>query len=171
MRCTRGRAPCGQRAVQIVQSLRTRNISVCCAMSCNGVFLYKRQTNAYNSDTFKDFISDMLSKLSEISMQGAVLVMDNVPFHKVIAVKEMVERVGHVIKYLPAYSPFLNPIENMFTQCKQLVRTERVSCEDELVVAIDTSFSRITQANCQAYYENMLTFMPRCIERENIIQE
>ena len=44
--------------------------------------------------------------------------MDNVRFHKMKIVEELVLDYGHNILYLPPYSPFLKPIENVFSKWK-----------------------------------------------------
>jgi transposase len=165
MRVLRGRSPRGERAIQYVQRVRTRNISVCCAMSRIGTFHYQKQTSAFNRVTFKQFILDVIEKMRSVGLQNAIFVMDNVAFHKVEEVREMIESTGHMIKFLPAYSPFLNPIENMFSQWKQLVRAGSPNCEAELIVLIDSVYNQISRVNCNAYFEHMLSFLPRCEEK------
>ena len=44
--------------------------------------------------------------------QGDIVVMDNLPGHKVAGVREAIEARGANLRYLPPYSPDLNPIEN-----------------------------------------------------------
>lgn len=48
--------------------------------------------------------------------QGDVVAMDNLSSHKVAGVKEAIERAGATVRYLPAYSPDLNPIEQAFAK-------------------------------------------------------
>ncbi len=43
---------------------------------------------------------------------GDVVVMDNLPAHKVAGVRDIIEAAGASLRYLPAYSPDFNPIEN-----------------------------------------------------------
>ena len=51
-----------------------------------------------------------------------VVVIDNLPAHKVAGVREAVRQVGAHLLYLPAYSPDLNPIEQVFAKLKTLLR-------------------------------------------------
>jgi hypothetical protein len=90
MRCRRGRSLIGTRAVQNVTSLRSRNISFCCAMNKNGVFKYSSQKRAYNTESFLGFIEDVIEKLNELKVKGVVIIMDNVPFHKAVVVNNKV---------------------------------------------------------------------------------
>jgi transposase len=45
-----------------------------------------------------------------------IVVMDNLASHKVKGVKEAIEQAGATVRYLPAYSPDLNPIEQAFAK-------------------------------------------------------
>ena len=46
--------------------------------------------------------------------------MDNVPFHKSAKTRELIERTGATLLFLPPYSPDLNPIEHDFATLKRL---------------------------------------------------
>jgi transposase len=48
--------------------------------------------------------------------------MDNVPTHKVTGVREAIEAAGAQLRYLPAYSPDLNPIESAYAKIKSDLR-------------------------------------------------
>jgi transposase len=47
-----------------------------------------------------------------------VVIMDNLPVHKVFGVKAAIESVGASVLFLPPYSPDLNPIEMAFSKLK-----------------------------------------------------
>lgn len=53
------------------------------------------------------------------------IVMDNVSFHKSKATKEIIEKAGHSLLYLPPYSPDLNPIEKFWANMKRYIKNER----------------------------------------------
>ena len=61
---------------------------------------------------------DLLPKLPP----GAVIVMDNATFHKRQDTRPMIEDAGHILEYLPPYSPDLNPIEPKWAQAKAIRR-------------------------------------------------
>ena len=52
-----------------------------------------------------------------------VVIMDNVKFHQVKGVRELIEATGAKLTYLPPYHPELNPIENMWSKVKNKLRT------------------------------------------------
>jgi transposase len=107
--------------------------------------------------------------MRETGIVNAIFIMDNVPFHRVSEINDTIEREGHGIKFLPRYSPFLNPIENMFSQWKTLVKACAARNCDELLAHIDSTFLRITGENCARYYRHMLSFIQRCINKESIL--
>ena len=51
-----------------------------------------------------------------------IVVVDNIPFHKVAGVEEAIQAVGASSRYLPPYSPDLNPIELLFHPLKTWLR-------------------------------------------------
>lgn len=171
MRTRRGRSLVGMRAVHNVTAIRSRNISVCCAMNKNGIFKYSAQTRAYNTDSFVEFIRLLISELTILNIKDAVFIMDNVPFHKCNVIGNELLSSGHNIIYLPPYSPFLNPIENMFSKWKQLIRNLRSENEEQLFNNIENSSTFISSQDCQNYFRHMLSFLPRCIRKEPIIDE
>ncbi len=62
---------------------------------------------------------------------GAVVIMDNAPFHTSERVQKSVEATDCLLEYLPPYSPDLNPIEHKWAQAKVLRR--KLGCStDEL---------------------------------------
>ncbi len=64
-----------------------------------------------------------------------VVIMDNASFHKSGKVKELIERVGCRLIYLPPYSPDLNPIEHIWANLKRVIRKD-TNRENNLSLAI-----------------------------------
>ena len=60
--------------------------------------------------------------------------MDNAGFHKSLDLRVMIEKAGHVLEYLPTYSPDLNPIESKWSQAKS--KRRKYDCD------IDTLFQK-----------------------------
>jgi transposase len=53
---------------------------------------------------------------------GDIVIMDNLPAHKVAGVRDAIAAIGAVLLYLPPYSPDFNPIEMLFAKLKALLR-------------------------------------------------
>ena len=62
-----------------------------------------------------------------ILRRGDIVVMDNLPSHKVAGIREAIEAAGAKLRYLPAYSPDFNPIEQFFAKLKALLRKAAAS--------------------------------------------
>lgn len=54
--------------------------------------------------------------------QGQVLILDNATFHRSLVSKQLVEKAGCKLLFLPPYSPDLNPIEKCWANLKKKVR-------------------------------------------------
>lgn len=61
---------------------------------------------------------------------GQVVVMDNYCIHKSAKTKEILEKVGCSLLFLPPYSPDLNPIENLWAVIKSRIKKIKNSCDD-----------------------------------------
>ncbi len=59
-------------------------------------------------------VKDLLPKLPE----NAVLVVDGASFHRRSDIRNAIEKAGHILEFLPAYPPDLNPIEQKWAQAR-----------------------------------------------------
>ena len=83
---------------------------------------------------------------------GAIVIMDNLPAHKIKGVREAIESVGAHLVYLPPYSPDLNPIENAFSKVKALLRKAAARTLEELWAAIAEALTDFTPQECANYF-------------------
>jgi transposase len=88
-----------------------------------------------------------------LNIENGVLIMDNASIHKTTEFTSACEEKGIVVKYLPAYSPFLNPIENLFSKWKSIVKSCLVQNEEELMIAINLASLEITSRDCNGYFQ------------------
>ena len=116
---TYGYAPVGQRAYgthdwQI--GTRTNAIGAIIGTQFLTVSLFECNIDA---DCFYAWIkSDLIPKLPS----GSVIVMDNAAFHKRSDIQELIREIGHILLYMPTYSPDLNPIEKKWANVKRRKR-------------------------------------------------
>ena len=73
-----------------------------------------------------------------------LVIVDNLASHKTSAAVAAVERVGAQMIYLPPYSPDLNPIENIFSKLKQLIRGLRPRNWESIVEAVKYALQHVT---------------------------
>jgi transposase len=75
---------------------------------------------AINGRTFRAYVEQILAPTLK---PRDIVVMDNLQSHKVAGVREAIEAAGAQVVYLPPYSPDLNPIEQVFSKLKWLLRS------------------------------------------------
>ena len=78
--------------------------------------------------------------------------MDNLAAHKVKGVVETIESAGAEAWYLPPYSPDLNPIEQIWSRIKKLLREVQARSFDGLWRAIGESLRQIRPDELRAYF-------------------
>jgi len=83
---------------------------------------------------------------------GDIVIMDNLPAHKVAGVRETIEAAGARLLYLPPYSPDFNPIEMAFSKLKALLRKTAARTVDDLWDAVAQSLDAFTPRECANYF-------------------
>ncbi|MGH7087129.1 MAG: IS630 family transposase [Acetobacteraceae bacterium] len=104
---------------------------------------------AMNGQTFLSYVEQCLAPTLN---RGDIVVMDNLRTHKVTGVKEALEAVGAELRYLPQYSPDLNPIEMSFSKLKAYLRKAAERTERSLHRRIGTFLSRLSARECANYF-------------------
>ncbi|XP_061504544.1 uncharacterized protein LOC133393317 [Anopheles gambiae] len=169
MRTSKGRSQKGTPAVTVVPQIRTRNISIVCAMNSNGIVHYVTHNQPVNRELFTNFIYELKDILRSKNINRSYLIMDNVAFHKSQSVQEAIGTVIDKPLYLPPYSPFLNPIENMFSKWKNYVKRSNCTNHDQLMEAICNGANYVTAEDCEGFINNMWNYMSRCLSGEEIL--
>jgi transposase len=83
---------------------------------------------------------------------GDIVVMDNLPSHKIGGVREAIERAGARLLFLPPYSPDFNPIEMAFSKLKALLRKAAARTVNDLWAAVAECLSAFTPGECRNYF-------------------
>ena len=74
------------------------------------------------SMTGKKFLAYVEQCLAPTLKRKDIVMIDNLPAHKAVGVREAIEARGATLRYLPKYSPDLNPIEMPFSKLKADLR-------------------------------------------------
>jgi transposase len=64
----------------------------------------------------------------------------------------LIEQTSAAIRFLPAYSPDLNPIEKMWSKVKQFLRSAEARTEEELQIAIAAALARVTAQDTMNWF-------------------
>ena len=156
-----------QAARLLLPSIRSRNISVMAAISRHGVVHYEILDGNGNGERFKQFLHGLQSELLKLH-PDPILIMDNVNFHRMGTVVEEMAILGLGYHYLPPYSPFFNPIENVFSQWKQFVRQQKPTNEDELRNAMNNVRNVITVEHCNNYVARTSRNCQDCLAGQDV---
>lgn len=142
-------APRGERVVDHAPRSRGRNVSILAAMTWGEPLGVRTFDGAVNGPRFLHWVKAVLApKLWE----GAVVVLDNVRFHKVAGVREALVCVGARALYQPPYSPDLNPIEMMWSKVKTLLRQAKARTREALRAAIRSALRKIKAMDAVAWF-------------------
>lgn len=104
-----------------------------------------------DGDAFLVYVREMLTPTLA---DGDIVVMDNLPSHKVEGVRALVEATGATLQYLPPYSPDFNPIEQAFAKLKALLRKAAARSVEALWNAIGNIGNTFTAEECTNYFAN-----------------
>ncbi len=104
-----------------------------------------------NGELFRCYVEQFLVPTLR---PGDIVVLDNLSSHKSHAVRQAVREVGANLAFLPAYSPDLNPIEQMFAKIKHWMRMAEARTVDKLWDHIGELLSRFPPEECANYLAN-----------------
>jgi len=84
---------------------------------------------------------------------GDLVIMDNLPAHKISAVRAAIEKTGASLLLLPPYSPDFNPIEMAFSKLKALLRKAAARTIDDLWRVIADCLGQFSPTQCRNYFQ------------------
>ena len=129
-----GRAPKGERLYDTESpGNRGQNISLIGGMSIDGLIATMSIIGSVNTDVFLFYIQKILIPQLWV---GAIVLMDNLPVHHALVVREALVAVGATLVFLPPYSPDLSPIELCWSKLKQLLRSAKARTHEALDQAL-----------------------------------
>jgi transposase len=149
-----GRSPRGERARGAVPHGPWARLSVLGALGREGVLAAMSVEGAASGAVFHAYLERVLLPELRRTKPDAVLVMDNLGAHKTPEVRKLLDGSGVSYRYLPSYSPDLNPIEPAWAQVKAELR--RVAARDAgaLHRALGPALDRVSAENARAYFRH-----------------
>lgn len=147
----RGWSLAGQRLVESIPGGHWRTYTLVQAVSVEETRAAMILDGPLNSVSFAGFCEQFLAPALEC---GDLVVLDNLSSHKSTAAVEAIESVGAKVIYLPPYSPDLNPIENVFSKIKQLIRGLRPKNWREIVQSVKQTLRQVTTEDLHNAFEH-----------------
>jgi transposase len=142
-----GYSPKGERVRLKVPRKRGKNTTILASMTLLGGM---GETMAVEGSTdrgvFEAYVEHALAPTLEA---GQMVLMDNLPAHKSVRVRELIEEQGCELIYLPAYSPDLNPIEEAFAKIKGMLRQAAARTKDALMEVLGEALSAVSSRDAR----------------------
>ena len=145
----RGRAPRGQRCRAAVPYGHWKTTTFTAGLRLGGMVAPMVLDGAMNGDAFRAYVEQVL--VQELA-KGDIIIMDNLPAHKVSGVRTAIEGAGARLIYLPPYSPDFNPIEMAFSKLKAVLRKAAARTITELWDTIVEGIDTFTSNECHNYF-------------------
>ena len=148
---TYGRSAQGTRVIERVPAGRWETTTFVGALRAEGFVAPLTVDGPINGQLFLAWVQQ---QLVPTLLVGDVVIMDNLSSHKVAGVREAIESAGAELRYLPPYSPDLNPIELAFSKLKKLLRDGAQSTVDILWELCGTILDEFTPTECRNYFRH-----------------
>jgi len=104
-----------------------------------------------NGECFKAYVTQVLVPTLK---PGDIVAMDNLSAHKGEDIRQAIEDAGAQLRYLPPYSPDLNPIEQAFSKLKAHLRKHKERSVESLWNRIGTLLDSFTPTECQNFFRH-----------------
>jgi transposase len=146
-----GRCPRGQRLVAAVPHGHWKMSTLVAGLRVDGITAPLMIDHPMNGITFRAYVEQHLAPTLS---PGDIVVCDNLQCHKSPAVRAAIEARGAELRFLPPYSPDMNPIEQVFAKLKALIRAAEPRDVDTLWNTIGECLARFSKQECANYLAN-----------------
>jgi transposase len=147
----RGRCPRGERLVSSVPHGHWKTITLVAGLRQDAIVAPLVIDGPLDGRIFRTYVERCLAPTLD---RGDIVFMDNLPSHKVAGVTEAIEAADAMAIYLPAYSPDLNPIEQVFSKLKALLRKAAERTIPGLWRKIRSILRAVTKKECINFFRH-----------------
>lgn len=145
----RGRAKRGERCRASVPHGHWKTTTFTVGLRLDGIAAPMLLDGPMNGPAFLAYAEQVLAPELQ---PGDIVIMDNLPSHKISGVREAIERAGARLLFLPPYSPDFNPIEMAFSKLKALLRKAAARTIDDLWTVIADCLTAFKPDECRNYF-------------------
>lgn len=145
----RGRAARGERCRAPIPHGHWKTTTFVGALRLGGMTAPMTLNGAMNGPAFTAYVEQVLTPTLR---PGDIVVMDNLPAHKPVAVRQAIERAGAKLRFLPPYSPDFNPIEMAFSKIKALLKKAAARTVTDLWDAVRDAIDAISPTEARNYF-------------------
>jgi transposase len=145
----RGRAKRGQRCRAPIPHGHWKTTTFTGALRLQGLTAPMVLDGPMNGAAFRAYVEQVLAPTIG---PGDVVILDNLPAHRAVGVRDIVQARGARLRFLPPYSPDFNPIENAFAKLKSILRKAAARTIPDLWDAVRDALPQFTPAECANYF-------------------
>ena len=145
----RGRAPRGERVVASAPHGHWHATTMIASIRLDGSTACMAIEGATDTEVFQAYVRRVLCPTLRA---GDIVIMDNLSPHKNETTLSLIEAAGASVRFLPAYSPDLNPIEKMWSKVKQFLRSAEARTREKLVEAIAAALQTVTAQDARGWF-------------------
>lgn len=142
-------APRGQRAHAAKPRNRGQAVTLIGALGVNGLVATMTVTGGTDGAVFRSYVDQVLVPHLR---PGNVVIMDNLKAHKVAGIREAIEAAHATLRYLPAYSPDLSPIELCWSKVKTNLRARAARTRETLELAWTDALETVTASDARQWF-------------------
>lgn len=136
-----GWAPRGTRSRGSVPRNSGKNLTVCAALSLQGITAVMTVEGALDGLAFEQYVEQILAPTLQ---PRQIVIMDNLSAHKQAGVRQAIEAVGARVVFLPSYSPDFNPTELAISVMKQALRRVEAKTRAALEAALPATLDEVS---------------------------
>ena len=150
----RGRSPRRARAYGAAPCGHWKRLTVLGALGVGGMLAAMATEAATDGAVFHAWLDRVLLPKLRRTKPDAVLVLDNLGAHKAPAVRDLLDRSGFAYRFLPSYSPDMNPIEPAWAKVKSEMRRVGARTAEALHRALGPALDRITARDASGFFRH-----------------
>jgi transposase len=144
-----GRAPRGERCRAPVPHGHWKTTTFVGGLTLDGVVAPMTLDGAMTGAAFLAYVKQVLVPTLA---PGDIVILDNLPAHKPLAIRKAIEAAGAVMLFLPPYSPDFNPIEMAFSKIKASLKKAAARTVHALWDAIHKAIDAVTPNDARAFF-------------------
>lgn len=145
----RGRAPRGERCRAAIPHGHWKTTTFTAGLRLDGLVAPWLLDGPMDGEAFLVYVRRVLAPTLT---PGDIVVMDNLPAHKMAGVRAAIEAAGAELHYLPPYSPDFNPIELAFAKLKARLRKAAARTITDLWDAVAKALDTFEPDECLNYF-------------------
>lgn len=146
-----GRAAPGERVVESVPAGHYEQLTLVGSLKLDGTSACMTLEGAIDGDSFLAYVEQVLVPTLK---EGDTVVLDNLSSHTGTEVRKAIEACQTRVRFLPPYSPDLNPIEKMWSKVKAFLRQAKARTAEALEQAITQALATVTAEDAKAWFRH-----------------